>query len=99
MPQLRIAFAKPGFFLTDARLTIWLDHGIVYDGSFMTGVDVSLSVMPGPHELATQIQMGPIARRKEYAIEVPGAVRGTSVLLAYSRFWGNMKGRPTITHW
>jgi hypothetical protein len=96
--HLRIAFPKPGFFLTDARLTIWLDHGVVYDGSFTSGVDVVVPIAPGHHALATQIEMGPIARRKEYAVDVPGGAHETSVLLAYSRLWGNMKGKPTVTH-
>ncbi len=94
--MLRIVFPKPGFFLTDVRLTITLDGLVVYDGGFLAGVDVAGEVAPGFHAITTRIEAGLFARERVYTVEVP-AGRPVTVTLDYSRFWGNFTKTPTIT--
>ena len=94
-PNLRITFPPPGFFLVDARFTVTLDGHPVYDGSFKQGFDGMFPVAPGYHEIATRIDMGGIARSRSYPIVIsPG--RGYSLLLEYSRFWGNFASKPKL---
>jgi hypothetical protein len=97
-PVLRIVFPKPGFFLVDVRMTIGLDGGIVYDGGFLGGVDVSGAVAPGMHTVTTRIDIGGFARERVYPVTVPPG-RGLTVELAYSRFWGNFTKTPKLTAW
>ncbi len=94
--MLRIVFPKPGFFLTDVRLTITLDGGVVYDGGFLGGVDVAGQVAPGVHTITTRLDLGIVARERIYTVEVPSG-RAVIVTLDYSRFWGNFTKTPTIT--
>lgn len=89
MASLRIVFPKPGFFLADARLLLAVDGRPAYDGSFKEGVDVTLDVGPGGHRLESRIEMGALARTKQWDIEVGDAP--VVAELAYSRFWGNFK--------
>jgi hypothetical protein len=95
-PALRILFEKPGFFVSDCRLVVMLDAAPVYDGSFMSGLDVQGQVATGRHLLETQIVMGPIVRRKSYAFEIADG-RAYVARLRYSRLWGNFKGRLELT--
>ena len=89
--QLRVVFPKPGFFLTDVRLVVAVDGLAVYDGSFTGGVDLVHPVAPGPHRVATVIDIGITRRHRQYDVVVPET--GLVVQLAYSRFWGNFKKR------
>jgi hypothetical protein len=87
---LRIVFARPGFFVADARLSICVDSVVVHDGSFVAGVDLTCPVTVGAHRIDTCIDLSIARRRRQYAIEVP-AGPGVTVALVYSRFWGNFK--------
>jgi hypothetical protein len=92
---LRIVFPKPGFFLTDVRTIVMLDGGVVYDGSFLGGIDISGGVAPGIHTVTTRIELGVFARERSYAVEVPTG-RSVTLHLEYSRFWGNFSKSPKI---
>jgi hypothetical protein len=93
--QLRIVFPKPGFFLTDVRLAITVDGVLVYNGSFTAGVDLTGPIAPGPHRIATLIDLGIAQRHRTYDVVIPEA--GLTFQLAYSRLWGNFKKAATIT--
>ena len=94
-PNLRITIPPPGFFIVDVRLVIAIDGYPVYDGSFKHGVDLAFPVAPGRHQITVQIDMGGISRNRAYPIDVvPG--RGYSLLLEYSRLWGNFASKPKI---
>lgn len=97
-PNLRIRFPKPGFFVTDVRLVLTLNGHVIYDGSFMGGLDLTVPVAVGRHVLATRIDLGGLARTREYTLDVtPG--HAFSIELAYSRFWGNFKkGAALVRH-
>lgn len=92
-PNLRIAFAPPGFFLNDAGLSITLDGYTVYSGSFTRGFELMFPVAPGVHLVTTCIDIGLVRRTREYHVPVT-AGRAFSVVLDYSRFWGNFTKKP-----
>ena len=94
---LRVRFDKPGFFIGDVRLTIRLDGAVVYDGSFLSGVDVAFEIAPGPHRLETRIDLGGIGRSRAYdlVLHAPGHWVAT---LEYSRFWGNFSRSLALRH-
>jgi hypothetical protein len=94
-PNLRVLFRKPGFFITDVRFVIMLDGHVVYDGGFLEGVDLYLPVATGPHVVSTRIDLGMIARSREYPIHVPPG-QAFSLELEYSRFWGNFTKKPKL---
>jgi len=97
-PVLRIVFARPGFFISDVRTIITIDGGVVYDGSFMAGIDISGAVSPGTHNVTTRIELGIAARTRSYTVDV-SAGRGVTLDLEYSRFWGNFTKTAAITRW
>ena len=91
-----VSFAKPGFFLMDARLTVTLDERTIYDGSFKAGFEVTEEVLPGDHTLTTRIAVGGTSRHRAYSVQVePG--REHAATLDYSRFWGNFKKGLTLS--
>ncbi|MGF1468561.1 MAG: hypothetical protein ACFCGT_20755 [Sandaracinaceae bacterium] len=103
--ELRVRFDPPGVFVNDPRLTVRLDDRVVFEGSFRRGFLVSKSVVPGPHVIETQIQLGPsLARTRRYRFDVEGqpppGYRGSSpsleARLAYSRFTGNFRRRLSV---
>jgi hypothetical protein len=94
-PNLRITFAKPGFFLVDVRLVATIDGHPAHDGSFKQGLDRAFSVFPGYHQIAITIDMGGISRNRVYPITIM-ANRRYSLILEYSRWWGNFARTPTI---
>lgn len=94
--NLRIAFPPPGFFLFEARLTLLFDSTIVYAGSFRQGVDFMLPVTAGTHVLSTRIELDAFTRSRDYVLDLPSG-QLSSVLLKYSRFWGNFTQRPELT--
>ena len=94
-PNLRITFAKPGFFLVDVRLVVTIDGYPAHDGSFKQGLDRAFSVFPGHHQIAIMIDMGGISRNRVYPITIM-ANRRYSLILEYSRLWGNFASTPTI---
>jgi hypothetical protein len=94
-PQLRIAFPPPGFFLADARLVILLNAHVVYAGSFKQGVELSIPVAPGEHVVSTRIEIDALTRTRDYPITIPPG-EAFSVILSYSRFWGNFTKKPTV---
>ena len=57
---------------------------------------VSAAVQPGTHFLDVTIEFGPLRRTRRISVPVP-ACRGVSVVLAYSRMWGNFTKKPSIT--
>lgn len=73
-----------------------LDGAVVYSGSFRAGFDVLFPVAPGDHALATAIEMGIVARRRVYNVNVP-AGQTAEMLIAYSRLWGNFKKECVLT--
>jgi hypothetical protein len=91
MPDLRIHFPKPGFFIADVRLQILLDGQPVYDGSFKSGADVTVAVAPGSHQIESRIELSPIVRTRRWDLAVDQAP--ATATLEYSRFWGNFKKR------
>ena len=94
-PNLRITFPPPGFFLVDARLVVTIDGYPAHDGSFKQGMDRVFSVAPGYHQITVHIDMGGISRNRVYPI-VLSANRGTSLILEYSRLWGNFAKTPKV---
>lgn len=94
-PQLRITLPKPGFFIVDGRLVVLLDQQVVYDGSFLSGMDLSFAVQPGWHTVVPRIEMGALSRSKNYSVHVPPGP-GVTLVLEYSRFWGNFASKPKI---
>lgn len=94
MAALRISFPRPGFFLTDVRVTLTLDGRVVHDGGFMSGFELTLDVPPGAHSLASVIDLGLARRTREWAFEVPQG--GCAATISYSRFWGNFSKKLAI---
>jgi hypothetical protein len=96
---LRILFEKPGFFVGDVPLTVTFDGQIVHQGGFMGGFDRTEQVPAGPHVITTRIELGPIARTKEYRFTLDGPADYRTgpdryeARLVYSRFWGNFTGK------
>lgn len=97
-PVLRIVFPRPGFFLTDVRTIITIDGGVVYDGSFVGGIDIAGATSPGAHTVTTRLELGIAARTRSYTVDVP-AGRGVTLELEYSRFWGNFTKTPRVAAW
>ncbi|MDB5218803.1 MAG: hypothetical protein JWO86_6730 [Myxococcaceae bacterium] len=94
-PNLRITFPPPGFFLVDARLIVTIDGHPAHDGSFKQGLDRVFFVYPGHHQITVFIDMGGISRNRVYPITL-SPNRGYSLILEYSRFWGNFASTPKI---
>lgn len=90
---LTLRFDKPGFFVNDARVTVDLNGERIYDGSFLSGFEVSRSVLPGEHWADFAIESGPLRRTRRYRIAVPSS-RGLVATVRYSRMWGNFKKQP-----
>lgn len=83
-----IALAPSRYFLTDVALAATLNGTPIYRGSFLSGFEVTVPLMPGPHGLALVIMNGLINRTRNYSFVVaPG--QALRVQLAYSRLWGN----------
>ena len=80
-------------------MTVILDGLPVYEGSFTSGMDVCGAVQPGTHRIQTVIGLpAGLSRNRSYEIDVrPGP--GITVVLAYSRLWGNFSRRPKIEPW
>lgn len=89
--QLRVVFARPSFFLSDIALAITLDGTPIFHGGFMSGVDVTVPVAPGRHQLASALDLAIVKRQRVWQLDVPEA--GLAVELAYSRLWGNFAKR------
>ena len=85
---LRISFPPPGFFIADVRVALHFDGNPIYDGGFKSGFELELPVSSGRHTLTTTIDLGVVQRRREYTIDV-SAGQARSVVLRYSRLWGN----------
>lgn len=85
---LKTSFPPPGFFIADARVTLHFDGNVVYDGGLKSGFELELPVSPGRHTLTTTIDLELVQRRREYTIDM-SAGQATSLVLRYSRFWGN----------
>ncbi len=92
MTTLRVVFESPGWFLTDAHLTVAIDGDEIYSGSFGSGrdagFDITVETWPGTHRIYTKIDNGLIERRRAYPIEVRHR-RAQTIHLDYSRMWGN----------
>lgn len=99
-PQLRIVLPRPGFFIADARLVVTIDGHPVHDGSFLTGMDVCVPVMPGFRRVGTAMELlgTGIWRSREYPIDLSSG-RSTTLVLEYSRFWGNFAKTPKLVPW
>ena len=94
--RLTVRFPPPGFFLMDATLTVRLDGGAIYQGSFKSGFEVSGELWPGSHTLEASIAMGMVQRTRSFAVELaPG--QALTAELAYSRLWGNFKKRLKLS--
>jgi hypothetical protein len=91
---LHLVFPRPGFFLTDVRVTLTLDGQLVHDGTFMSGFDVSVDVPAGRHALTSVIDLGIARRTREWALDVPAG--GCDATIAYSRFWSNFSKKLAI---
>lgn len=96
---LRILFEKPGWFVGDVPLTVTLDDRILHQGTFLGGMDHIEQVSAGPHTITTRIELGVIARKREYRFTLgsPADYRSGperfQADLVYSRFWGNFTGK------
>jgi hypothetical protein len=89
---LRVVHPTPGFFLTDARLTVCLDGYAIYDGSFRSGFDVGGPISPGPHLLTTRLDVDLFSRSREYRFDIAADATSPATWVAtldYSRLWGN----------
>ena len=93
---LRIRFDKPGFFINDPRVEVDFDGVRIYEGSFMSGFDRTVTTSAGHHELVTRITVGPVMRPKRWTFELDEAPRFT-ITLRYSRFWGNFTRKLDLT--
>jgi len=93
---IRATFATPGFFIADATVSVILDGGVVYRGSFRAGFDLVLPVSPGDHKFALAIDLGIATRHRAYVVRAP-AGQTVELAIAYSRLWGNFKKTCAIT--
>lgn len=93
---LTVMLAKPGFFLTDTRIVVSVNGQTIYDGSFLTGFERTVSVLPGRQFVDAVIEAGPIRRTRRYPIDVAPA-NGYTVALSYSRMWGGFTKKPLVT--
>jgi len=97
---LRVVHPTPGFFLTDARLTVALDGYVIFDGSFRAGFEVGGPITPGPHVLSTRIEMDVLTRAREYRFEIPHGTSDAAAWIAtldYSRLWGNFTKKLALS--
>jgi hypothetical protein len=94
---MRIALARPGFFLVDVRVAVHVNGWCAYEGGFLEGFDVRFPVHPGPCAIATRLDLGIASRSKQYCVEAR-AGHGVEVWLEYSRFWGNFTGSPRVAY-
>jgi hypothetical protein len=91
---LRIVFPPPGFFIGDARVSLIVNGGLAWDGSFKSGFDWWTQLPPGWHTAVAMLgsPLG-ISRNRAYNLEVrPGLT--TVAVLEYSRMWGNFDSAP-----
>jgi len=100
--RLRVLFDPPGFFLNDPRLVLRVDDRTIYDGSFKSGLDVSIEVPPGDLVLETAIEVGPVQRKQRISLPLgPGGgyrdVPEVHAKISYSRFWGNFSKRAQLS--
>ncbi len=65
------------------------------DGGFLQGFDVRFPVHPGRCTVDVRLEMGPIARTRQYALDA-AAGEALEVRLEYSRMWGNFTASPRI---
>jgi hypothetical protein len=87
MSTLRVVFHRPGFFVSDIALGLWLDGQPIFQGGFLSGVDVSWPAASGHHRLDAMLDLGILKRRRTWDVDVP--VAGCDVTIRYSRLWGN----------
>lgn len=99
-PQLRVLLEKPGFFLVDARLVITIDGQPIYDGSFQSGMDVCVPVIAGWRRVVASMEVlgTGIWRSRDYSIDFSSG-RSMTLVLEYSRFWGNFANKPKLVPW
>ncbi|MFI5296692.1 MAG: hypothetical protein ACHREM_01225 [Polyangiales bacterium] len=95
-PNVRIAFPRPGWFLTDTRVVVRFNDSVIYDGSFRSGFEHSTQLPPGRHTLTTTIDVGLFNRTRSYELDVP-TTGLCEVTLSYSRFWGNFTKRLVVS--
>lgn len=100
--RLRVLFDPPGFFVNDPRLVLRVDDRTIYDGSFKSGLDVSVEVPATDHVLETAIAVGPVQRKQKIPLRVgPDAgfrdVSEVHAKISYSRFWGNFSKRAQLS--
>ena len=88
---VRVTFARPGFFIADARVVLLLDGVPFYDGGFLAGIDAVAPAAPGLHRLESIIDIGIVQRRRAWDVAAP-----CLVALEYSRLWGNFSKKPRI---
>ena len=82
-------------FGVDARLVVTIDGYPAHDGSFKEGMDRVFWVAPGHHQITVHIDMGGISRNRVYPIAL-SPNHGYSLVLEYSRLWGNFAKTPTL---
>lgn len=95
MTDLRIIFPKPGFFIVDVRMQLLFNGWVVYDGSFKSGIDLTLAVGPGNHQLESRIHLAAVVRKQRWNLAV--ADTPAFATLEYSRLWGNFKKRVGVS--
>lgn len=91
--KTKVTFAKPGFFLADTTVELWIDERLGYRGSFRDGFEVWATLEPGPHPMRATIALGPITREQRWTLDVPATGELLAVTLRYSRLWGNFKSK------
>jgi hypothetical protein len=98
---LRVVHEKPGFFLTDVPVDLALDGYTYWRASFLQGFVVDCPIAPGPHVLATRLELGVFGRTREYRLEIPPPdASGDAVWIAkldYSRLWGNFSKKLSMS--
>jgi hypothetical protein len=88
--QIELDIIWPGAsgFAADARIEIELDGERIATGSFLEGFQATVHCVPGLHTLTTSTTaMAVITRRRSYPVELRAGAY--SIVLRYSRFWGN----------
>lgn len=87
MSALRVVFPRPGFFISEIALSLWLDGQPIFQGGFLSGVDVTPAAAVGRHRLDAMLDLGIVKRRRTWEVDVPA--EGCAVTIRYSRLWGN----------
>lgn len=98
---VRIRFRAPRVALVDPRVELWLGDQRVFEGPFMGGVDVTISLGPGEHVLEARL-VGPHGQTKRQRVGLavpPTHYREDARMetwLVYSQISANFEPRARV---